>query len=381
MVKSIGFVINPIAGMGGRVGLKGTDGVVAQARRLGAKPLAQKRAAEMLAELARQLSARTHAPQLRWLTCAGAMGEAQLLAAGFLSRDIVVTHHPPDEPSAADTRSAVESFLARGVDLVLFCGGDGTARDICEVVGTGVAILGIPSGVKMYSGVFGSNPARTAEILLAFLDERLTTAAVDVLDLDESQYRADTWQVRLYHSALTPFEPTYSQSAKALIEAAGDDEVKEAIAESLYEQFAQQRNLLVLLGPGSSVKSVAQRWDLDKTLLGIDAIADGKLVGSDLNETEILELLARFENRALVLSPIGAQGFVLGRGNLQLSPEVIRAIGCDNIIVIATPAKLLRTPVLRFDTGDRLLDEELTGQGYLKVLTGYHRRRLVKTVI
>ena len=233
MVKSIGFVINPIAGMGGRVGLKGTDGVVAQARRLGAKPLAQKRAAEMLAELARRLSARTQAPQLRWLTCAGAMGEAQLLAAGFLSRDIVVTHHPSDEPSAADTRSAVASFLARGVDLVLFCGGDGTARDICEVVGTGVVILGIPSGVKMYSGVFGSNPARTAEILLAFLDERLTTAQVDVLDLDESQYRADTWKVRLYHSALTPFEPTYSQSAKALIEAAGDDEVKAAIGHPL----------------------------------------------------------------------------------------------------------------------------------------------------
>jgi predicted polyphosphate/ATP-dependent NAD kinase len=381
MVKCIGFVINPIAGMGGRVGLKGTDGVIAQARRLGAKPVAHQRAAEALTQLARQLLDSSADGHVCWLTCAGGMGEDQLLAAGFASADVVITHRPSAEPTAEDTRSAVESFLARGVELVLFCGGDGTARDICEVVGTEVPILGIPSGVKMYSGVFGSNPERTAGILLAFLEERLTTAEVEVLDLDETQYREDTWHVRLYHTALTPFEPNYTQSAKALIEVAGDVEVKEAIAETLYEQFAHEPDLLILLGPGSSVQTVAERWGIEKTLLGIDAIADGNLVGNDLNEAEILNLLGRFAKRRLVLSPIGAQGFVLGRGNLQLSPEVTRAVSPENIIVIATPAKLFRTPVLRFDTGDRLLDQELAQRGYLPVLTGYRRRRMVRTVI
>jgi len=381
MVKRIGFVINPIAGMGGRVGLKGTDGVIAEARRLGARPVADQRATETLEQLARQLPDSSADEQLCWLTCAGVMGEDELLSAGFAGADILVTHRPSAEPTAEDTRSAVESFLARSVDLVLFCGGDGTARDICEIVGSEVPILGIPSGVKMYSGVFGSSPARTAEILLAFLEERLTTAQVEVLDLDESLYREDTWQVRLYYSALTPFEPNYTQSAKALIEVTGDAEVKEAIAETLYEQFADEPDLLILLGPGSTVQTVAERWGIEKTLLGIDAIADGKLVGNDLNEAEILNLLRKFARRRLVLSPIGAQGFVLGRGNLQLSPEVTRAVGSGNIIVIATPAKLLRTPVLRFDTGDRLLDQELSQRGYLRVLTGYHRRRMVEVVI
>ena len=179
----------------------------------------------------------------------------------------------------------------------------------------------------------------------------------------ESDYISDVW------------------SAKALIEVAGEDEVKDAIADTLREQFANDLGLLVLLGPGSSVRSVAAHLGLEKTLLGIDAMADGELVGRDINECQILELLARYPRRALVLSPIGAQGFVLGRGNLPLSPEVIRAVGRDNIVVIATPAKLARTPILRFDTGDPSLDQELAARGYVRVLTGYRRRRLVKVMI
>ena len=381
MSKFIGFLINPIAGMGGRVGLKGTDGVVDQARRLGATPVAGDRAFEALSTFARHVSTASGLPRIGWITCAGAMGEEALLKAGFEAADIVVTHRPATEAGAGDTRAAVESFLARGVDLILFCGGDGTARDICVAAGSRVPILGIPSGVKMYSGVFGTNPARTAEILVAFLEDRLTIASVDVLDLDESLYRADTWHVRLYHTALTPFEPSLTQSAKALIEVAGEDEVKDAIADTLREQFANDLGLLVLLGPGSSVRSVAAHLGLEKTLLGIDAMADGELVGRDINECQILELLARYPRRALVLSPIGAQGFVLGRGNLPLSPEVIRAVGRDNIVVIATPAKLARTPILRFDTGDPSLDQELAAPGYVRVLTGYRRRRLVKVMI
>ncbi len=377
MVKRIGFVVNPIAGMGGRVGLKGTDGVLAQAQRLGAKPIAPERAVEALAELARMLQD-TGALRIAWLTCSGTMGEDILRDAGFSVADTTITHRPATEPSSLDTTAAVASFMAGGVDLILFCGGDGTARDICAVTGATVPILGIPSGVKMYSGVFGTTPTRTAQVLFDFLDGRLDTAPVDVLDIDETEYRADSWNVKLYYSALTPLEPTYTQSAKALIHAAGDAEIKAEIAETLGGQFEQQPDLLILLGPGSTVQSVAERLGVKKTLLGIDAVANGDLVGCDVNECGILRLLARFPKRCLVLSPIGAQGFVLGRGNLQLSPQVIRNLGCRNIIVIATPAKLARTPVLRFDTSDPALDQELTKQGYLRVLTGYRKRRLVR---
>ena len=160
-----------------------------------------------------------------------------------------------------------------------------------------------------------------------------------------------------------------------------EDEIKEAIAEHLLEELEGTSNLLVLLGPGSTVEAIARQLEIENTLLGVDAVADGKLVGKDLNEHQILDLLGTYPRHRLVLSPIGAQGFILGRGNLQLSPEVIRQIGPKNILLAATPAKLAKTPVLRIDTGDPVLDAELAGKGYLPVVTGYHTRRLVKVAI
>lgn len=380
LMKQIGFFINPIAGMGGRVGLKGTDNMVDQALALGARPVAQKRAEEAVTKLLRLLS---HAAplSLQWLTCAGDMGETVLKAAGVSANAIEIIHTPAGKPSAEDTQCTVRRFMKRNVDLIVFCGGDGTARDICSVVGINMPILGIPSGVKMFSGVFGTNPVRSAETIFAFLQDQLEAAQTDVLDLDEARYRAGEWKVQLYYAALTPFEPTHMQSAKTLIEDADDMAAKVGIATFLLEQFQHERSVLILLGAGSTVKSVGDRWGIEKTLLGIDAVVNGKCVGSDLNEQQVLELLEKFKARKLVLSPIGAQGFVLGRGNLQLSPAVIRSIGAGNIIVIATPAKLAKTPVLRFDTGDATLDRELAGGGYLRVVTGYRRRRLVKTIL
>jgi predicted polyphosphate/ATP-dependent NAD kinase len=307
------------------------------------------------------------------------MGADALRAAGFGTIDVV--HEPAAATAAGDTVAAAEVFRERGIDVVLFCGGDGTARDICGVVGDGVPILGIPSGVKMYSGVFGTNPRRTAEILFAFLRGQIATAPADVLDLDEERYRKGEWAVRLYHAALTPFEPTFTQAAKALIDEASDEEVKREIAGYLEELIADSPETLFLLGPGSTVRSIGAQLGIAKTLLGIDAVAGGGTVGTDLDERGILALLDRYPECRLVLSPIGAQGFVLGRGNLQLSPAAIRRIGTGHIIVVATPAKLARTPVLRFDTGDAGLDAALAESGYVPVVTGYRLRRLAKVEI
>jgi len=373
----IGFLINPIAGMGGRVGLKGTDDVADQAFALGAEPIAQRRAGEALRAFQRFQT--VDGTEIEWLTCAGDMGADCLRSAGFTDADVV--HTSAKRSTRDDTASAVKRFADLGCDLILFCGGDGTARDICDVVGTTIPILGIPSGVKMYSGAFGTTPARTAEILQGFVEGRLKTAQVDVLDLDEARYRQGQWAVRLYHSALTPYEPNFSQAAKQLITEATDAVVKADIAAFLCEMVRDRPDTLFLLGPGSTVQSVAHALGVDKTLLGIDAVADGRLVASDLNESQILDLLDRYPSFALVLSPIGAQGFVLGRGNLQLSPAVVRKIGLGNIYVIATPAKLARTPIIRFDTGDEGLDSALAARRYWTVIVGYRRRRLVKTMV
>lgn len=377
-MASIGFLINPIAGMGGRVGLKGTDDVVKEAIRRGARPIAQHRAGETLRQLRRMTKSSPSAPRIQWLTCTGLMGADALELAGF--ENIRIVYEASKNTSRADTAGAVRRLLDAGAELILFCGGDGTARDICTITGKGTPLLGIPSGVKMYSGVFGINPAKTAEILIAHLAGRLTLGEVDILDLDEQRYREGEWAVRLYYTARTPYEPSYTQSAKALIDGHSDLEAKAEIAEHLCEMIAAHVDVLFLLGPGSTVKSVGDRLGYDTTLLGIDALAAGKIVGSDLDEQQILALLERYSDCRLVLSPIGAQGFVLGRGNSQLSPQVISTIGRDNLLVIATPAKLARTPVLMFDTGCSELDAKLSGDGYLPVITGYHRRRLAKTL-
>jgi len=374
-VMRIGFLINPIAGMGGRVGLKGTDGVADEAVALGAEPVAPGKALGMLRYLRALLERDTASPEISWLTCSGAMGQAALEEAGF--EDVTVVHNAEACTSNRDTEEAVRAFLDHEVDLIVFCGGDGTARDIAAIVDETVPILGIPSGVKMYSGVFGVSTERTAELIADFAHGRITATSVDVVDLDEERYRAGEWAVRLYQSAATPYEPTRTQVAKALIVESDDDASRAGIAEDLVSQIQSAPDTLFLLGPGSTVAAIAEGLGVSKTLLGVDALRGRSVNAHDLNEAGLLALLDGHEQVRLVLSPIGAQGFVLGRGNLQISPSVIGRIGIENLIVVATPAKLARTPVLRFDTGDQALDMAFRRKLYLQVTTGYRRRRLM----
>lgn len=374
--RRLGLLVNPIAGMGGRVGLKGTDGVVAHAVELGAEPTAGERAEEMLEELDRLLGIASPPIPIRWLTAAGPMGADCLSIAGF--DDHAIVHEPGPVTTAEDTGSAVESLVGAEVELIVFCGGDGTARDVCCVTGTDTPILGIPAGVKMYSGTFGVTPTKTAHLLVGYLRGDLELATVEVLDIDEERYRRGEWSVRLYAAARTPFEPSLTQASKALLAGVGEREVAAAIADDIGERLEAEPETLVLLGPGSTVEAVGRRLGVDTTLLGVDAIAGGRRIGVDLDEGRLLDLLDTDRRCVLVLSPIGAQGFVLGRGNQQLSPDVLRRIGVDNVLLVATPAKLARTPTLRFDTGDRALDAAFAENGYLEVVIGYHLSRLVR---
>lgn len=371
----IAFLVNPVAGMGGRVGLKGTDGMAEEAIRRGASPVAPVRALEAVASFAERIG-RDANGRVRWLTCSGAMGAEVLDAAGIYCYDVVF--EAPPATGAADTRAAAGRFLEAGADLILFCGGDGTARDICQVTDLECPLLGIPSGVKMYSGVFGVTPARTGEIVAAYVRGELAPAEVEILDLDEERYRRGEWVVRLYQSALTPYEPSWTQAAKVLVPAGVDDDARRDIADYLLEEIMAAPGVMVVLGPGGTVKAIADVLGIDKTLLGIDAVVDDVLVGADLDEHGLLGLLDEYPDARLVLSPIGAQGFLVGRGNLPLSPRVLRRIGVNNLVVVATPAKLARTGPLRFDSGDAALDAELAGAGYLSVVVGYRRRRMVQ---
>jgi len=365
----VGFIVNPIAGMGGRVGLKGTDGVVDEAIKRGAKPVSPERAKEMLRHF-REICDK----KVKWITCSGDMGESELREAGF--DDIEVIYSPRYPTTADDTRKACELMMER-VDIIVFCGGDGTARDIAKIVDKKIPVLGIPSGVKMHSGVFGINPEATAKTLCEFLEGNLDVGEVEILDLDEELYRKGEWKIRLFDTVLGLIEPTYIQSGKATFESVSDEEMKEQIAEHIAELMKEDDSLFIL-GSGSTLYKIGEKLGIEKTLLGIDAVYKMKLVGKDLNEKDILDLLDNYPKAKIILSPIGAQGFILGRGNLQISPEVVRRVGIENIIVVATPSKLSATPVLRVDTGDKDLDREFAEKGYMIVITGYRVMKAVK---
>ncbi len=374
MTVLIGFVVNPIAGMGGRVGLKGTDDVLEKAIELGAEPVAPKKADEMLQEFLKMIPDQHN---LLWITCAGEMGQNECEKAGI--RNIQVVYSPKGKTtSAEDTKTACQILLEKNLDLLVFCGGDGTARDIFSIVGKKIPILGIPSGVKMHSGVFGISTTATAKTLHEFVEKRLTTGDAEILDLDEELYRNGEWKIRLVGIAKGIIEPTYIQVGKASFESVSDDEVKDELADHIKDEMEKYESWLFLFCSGGTIDYIARKLNIEHTLLGIDAVYKKKLIGKDINESQILELLKTYSKAKILLSPIGQQGFILGRGNLQLSPTVLKKIGIENIIVVATPSKLLHTPILHVDTGDKELDYCFAKQGYLMVVIGYRISRVVK---
>jgi len=368
-VARVGFLINPIAGMGGRVGLKGTDGVADEAARRGAAPVATAKAEEML----RALAARPESASILWVSCSGPMGGEALSKAGF-TPEIVYGCEPPT--TAEDTRRACEEFVRRKADLIVFVGGDGTARDIASVVGQKVPIVGVPAGVKMHSAVFGMHAASVAAILADFVGGRTATVDAEVLDLDEEQYRGGNWVVRLYHTARTLHEPTLIQVGKMMFEELPDAEARDAIAEHVVEDMEENPDTLYLLGPGGTLDHVKRKLGIRGSLLGIDGVVGKALVAADLDEAGLLRLLDAHATAKLVLSPIGAQGFLVGRGNQEVSPAVLRRIGIGNVVVVATPDKLRHTPELHVDTGDPELDREFAAKEYLFVVQGYHEMKV-----
>ena len=353
--RTIGLIVNPIAGMGGRVGLKGTDGaaVLAEARLRGALPASQERVIKALARLA------ASGCPLTVLTGAGALGEDAARQAGLTP---TVVHASASEHSGADdTRAAAHAMLALGVDLLLFAGGDGTARDILDVVQDRIPLLGIPTGVKMVSAVFGTKPDSAGTLAARFLagDPAVRLREAEVMDIDEDAMRGDRVSTRLYGYACNPYARALSQNAKSGA-SLREDVALEAVCRQVAREMAPGR--LYILGPGTTTRRVLSALSLPATLLGVDAVLDGKLAGSDLTEAALLRLMAGRET-SLIVGVLGGHGSLFGRGNQQISSEVIRRVRREDVIVLASMEKLLQLspPSLQVDTGDDALDAMLVG--------------------
>lgn len=368
----LGLVVNPVAGVGGRVGLKGSDGAAVQSRALrrGAVPQASVRTLRALRRL-------TTVPELQILAAPGSMGADQVAASGLpavtIAWDGVV---PPScapgaglpATTAADTRAAARELVRRGVDLLLFAGGDGTACDVHDAVGVRVPVLGIPTGVKMHSGVFAASPEAAGDAAAAWLadpsEARLTDA--DVADIDEAAVRDDRIATRLHGRVHVPRDRARVLAAKGGTARRADAELDAACARTI-EDVAP--GTLVLVGPGTTAGRALRGLGLPATLLGVDAVRDGTAVGRDLDERGLLALLDDAPRAVLLLGVVGGQGALLGRGNQQLSPAVLRRLGPDALRVVAGRDKLaaLSPGALRVDTGDAELDRRLSGHLRVRV--------------
>lgn len=368
-MKKLGFIVNPVAGMGGRVGLKGTDGkeTLKKALELGANPTSAGRAVEALSRLVALKG------EIEIITYPHEMGENEAREAGL--EPTVIGDITQDNTTAQDTRKAAMEMNELGVDLILFAGGDGTARDIFEAVDGKVPTIGIPTGVKIQSGVFAINPRRAGDLAARFLKEEVTgLRELEVMDIDEEAYRNDRLSARLYGYLRVPYQESLVQGSK---EGSKNSEsiTLEAIASEVVE--GMQNGVLYIIGPGTTTRPIAELLGLKKTLLGVDVILNGRMIAKDANEEKLLELLEGRDAR-IVVTVIGGQGFIFGRGNQQISPRVIRGIGPSNVIIVATPEKLaaLKGKTLLVDTGDPEVDEMLSG--YRRVVTGYARSSVYK---
>ena len=362
MQFKLGLIVNPVAGLGGSVALKGSDGedTAAKAIALGAEPKSNSRTKAALEVLV------PHQSNITIYTVNDEMGEQTAKALGFNTQVVYQSNSPT---TSNDTEAAARLLQQQGVDLILFAGGDGTARNICHAVEDSVPVLGIPAGCKIHSGVYAITPkaaGRVVEMLVK--GELVTLSDADVMDIDEVAFRQGTVKAKRYGEMQVPSEVRYVQAVKN-----GGKETDELVLADIaaYVVSEMDADTLYVMGSGSTVGAVMEEMGLENTLLGVDLVEDQALVGQDLTAQQLLELTTGHETK-LVITLIGGQGHIFGRGNQQLSPALIKAIGRDNIIVVATKTKLqaLNGRPLICDTGDSKLDDELSG--YIRVTSGFN---------
>jgi predicted polyphosphate/ATP-dependent NAD kinase len=347
---AVGFIVNPVAGMGGTVGLKGTDGkaILTRAMYLGAKPIASARATSFLSELGPVKKG------IQLVVGAGSMGEDEARNCGFA---FTVLGKKKKETTAEDTKELAGKIVDVGSALLIFCGGDGTARDILSAVNTHLPVLGVPTGVKMHSAVFAVEPKAAARIVMSYLFGELPLREAEVMDVDEEAFREGRVSARLYGYMLAPYEPYLIQGVK-MASPMTESEMRNQAAIAIYVIENMRNDVIYVVGPGTTTRTIGDLLDAEKTLLGVDLFCNKKLVAKDVNEKEILEKIGG-KTAQIIVTPIGGQGFIFGRGNQQISSEVIRRIGWNNIVVVATEGKLKGLSRLRVDTGDPRLDDTL----------------------
>ncbi|WP_269619198.1 ATP-NAD kinase family protein [Zhongshania sp. BJYM1] len=365
----LGLVVNPFAGLGGPMAMKGSDGL----------DLATVQSSDFGRSAARALRclARIASSGIQDVTVYGFSG---LMSAQSESDDALTVGGLPfvsvghaanaNLTTQADTQQAAQSLAEIGVDLLLFVGGDGTARDIYSAVGACIPCLGVPAGVKMHSGVYAVSPESAADIVIALVTGKLVDVSQqEVRDIDEDAFRAGNVRSKYFGELTVPSIGGFLQHVKA-----GGREQKELVLADIADQIIDEMEpeTLYVIGPGSTTAAIMAQLGLDNTLLGVDLITNFELKASDVSAASLMQSITDHDGPVkAVITAIGGQGHILGRGNQQLTPAIIKRIGRDNFIIIATKTKIteLNGRPLLVDSNDQEVDREWLG--FIKVITGY----------
>lgn len=366
-MKKLGLIVNPVAGLGGSVGLKGSDGMVQEALARGAVPQSGNRTRVAMQEL---LSLKD---RITVYTGPGKMGQTLAEELGFAC--VVMDNATAADTTAEDTRALTGWLQEQGMDLILFAGGDGTARDICTIAREDAVFLGIPAGVKIHSPVYAKSAATAGRLAALYLNGEVDgVVEEEVLDIDEEQYRQEIINTKLYGYLHIPEEPDYIQCRKCS-SGASEEESIEGIAQFVADKM--EKNTFYIIGAGTTTRAIMRELELENTLIGVDIVKDFELVANDVYGNQILDHIGDSPAK-LMVTVTGGQGFLFGRGNQQLTPQVLRRIGKENIQILATKEKIikLRGQPLLVDTGDAELDQHLSG--YWSVICDYNETIICK---
>lgn len=362
-MKKIGFIVNPVAGVGGKVGLKGSDGeeILKRALELGAVCESGSKALVTMKMLKEAES------EFEMYTCPGKMGEN-------VCREAEIKYHLiemnlSEQTTPSDTMQAAKKMKECNLDLILFVGGDGTARNVLDAIGTEALVLGIPAGCKIHSAVYALNPKSAGRLVLKYIQGKIKKTKIsEVMDIDEEKFRKGIVQAKLYGYLNIPNETTMVQNLKSgrgVSDAVSIEMLSNYIADEMEE------DTLYIIGTGSTTASIMKKLGLPNTLLGVDLVYNRRVLASDCTEKEILDYISRHEKVKIIVTVIGGQGYVFGRGNQQISAEIIKRVGKENIIIAATKDKILSLfgDSLHVDTGNEEVNQMLCG--YYRVVIGY----------
>jgi predicted polyphosphate/ATP-dependent NAD kinase len=333
---------------------------------LGAKPIATKRAETFLTQLSPVKES------LKLIVGAGDMGQNQAQNCGFNCK---VVGENKKETTSEDTQFIAKGIVVAGIELLVFCGGDGTTRDILKAVELKVPVLGVPTGVKMHSAIFAVNPQAAARVVATFLWGGLPLHEAEVMDVDEAAFRQGQLSAQLYGYLLSPYEPHLIQGNK-MASPITENELENQVAIAININEEMNSDIIYIIAPGTTTRTISDLLDQKKTLLGVDLFQNKKIIAKDVSEKQILQAI-NGKAAKIIVTPIGGQGFIFGRGNQQISSKIIRQVGIDNIIAVATKSKLDRLESLRVDTGDPELDEQFRDHG-IRVVVDYKTIKEIK---